>query len=101
VLQQLGRQTVYLVGADGKVAAREVKATGWSGGSWLIEEGLAAGDRVVVDGVQKVRPGAAVRAVALVDSAAGPGDAPDSRAAPATTPAAATAAAPGAAGAER
>jgi membrane fusion protein (multidrug efflux system) len=105
VLQQLGRQTVYVVGADGKVAAREVKATGWSGGSWLIEEGLAAGDRVVVDGVQKVRPGAAVRAVALVDSAAGPGDAPERQAAPTAAPAAATAAAPapapGAAGAAR
>ena len=68
VLQQLGRQTVYVVGADGKVAAREVKATGWAGQSWLIEEGLAAGDRVVVDGVQKAQPGALVRATAYVDS---------------------------------
>jgi membrane fusion protein (multidrug efflux system) len=68
VLQQLGRQTVYVVGADGKVVAREVKATGWSGQSWLIESGLAAGDRVVVDGVQKAQPGTLVRATPYVDS---------------------------------
>jgi membrane fusion protein (multidrug efflux system) len=68
VLQQLGRQTVYVVGTDGKVAAREVKATGWSGQSWLIEDGLAAGDRVVVDGVQKAQPGALVRATPYVDT---------------------------------
>ena len=61
VVQQLGRQTVYVVGADSKVAAREVKATGWSGGNWLIERGLTTGDRVVVDGVQKIGPGAPVQ----------------------------------------
>lgn len=60
VLQQMGRQTVYVVGAANKIVARDVKAAGWTGSSWLIEEGLAAGDRVVVDGVQKIGPGAVV-----------------------------------------
>jgi membrane fusion protein (multidrug efflux system) len=65
VVQQLGRQTVYVVGADNRVAVRDVKATGWSGTDWLIDEGLKPGERVVVDGVQKLGPGAAVRPVPL------------------------------------
>ncbi|AHG89464.1 efflux transporter, RND family, MFP subunit [Gemmatirosa kalamazoonensis] len=69
VLQQLGRQSVYVVGADDKVAARDVKAASWAGQGWIIEDGLKAGERVVVDGVQKVQPGAAVRPTPLADSA--------------------------------
>jgi membrane fusion protein (multidrug efflux system) len=69
VLEQMGRQIVYVVGADNKVAVKEVKATGWSGRDWMIESGLAAGDRVVVDGVQKIGPGAPVHATPMVDSA--------------------------------
>ncbi len=61
VLQQMGRQIVYVVGADNKAAAREVRATAWTGSDWLISSGLSAGDRVVVDGVQKIGPGAPVR----------------------------------------
>ncbi|MBC7842833.1 MAG: efflux RND transporter periplasmic adaptor subunit, partial [Gemmatimonadaceae bacterium] len=62
VMQQMGRQTVYIVDATSRVVARDVKATGWSGDNWLIETGLAAGERVVVDGVQKIAPGAPVHA---------------------------------------
>jgi membrane fusion protein, multidrug efflux system len=65
----MGRQSVYVVGPDNKVAAREVKATTWTGNDWLIESGLAAGDRVVVDGVQKIGPGAPVHPTPYVDSA--------------------------------
>jgi membrane fusion protein (multidrug efflux system) len=68
VLQQMGRQTVYVVGPDNKVAAHEVKATMWTGDDWLIESGISAGDRVVVDGVQKIGPGAPVHAIPYVDS---------------------------------
>jgi membrane fusion protein, multidrug efflux system len=70
VLQQMGREVVYLVGKGDTVAAQPVSATDWSGGQSLIERGLAAGDRVVVDGVQKASPGRIVRPVALSDSAA-------------------------------
>jgi membrane fusion protein, multidrug efflux system len=48
-------------------------ASSWDGGSWRIEQGLEAGDRVVVDGVQKVAPGQPARPVAYrpaADSAA-------------------------------
>jgi len=72
VLQQMGRQVVYVVGPDNKVASREVKATTWTGNDWLISSGLSAGDRVVVDGVQKIGPGAPVRPTPLVDSTAAP-----------------------------
>jgi membrane fusion protein (multidrug efflux system) len=68
VLQQMGRQMVYVVGPDNKVATREVKATTWTGNDWLISSGLAAGDKVVVDGVQKIGPGAPVHPTPLVDS---------------------------------
>lgn len=68
VLQQMGRQMVYVVGPDNKVASREVTATAWSGNDWLISAGLATGDRVVVDGVQKIGPGAPVHATPWVDS---------------------------------
>ena len=68
VVQQMGRQTVYVVDAANKVAARTVTATGWSGGSWLIEKGLAAGERVLVDGVQKAGPGVVVRPIPLASN---------------------------------
>jgi membrane fusion protein (multidrug efflux system) len=69
VLQQMGRQTVYVVDAANKVVARDVKAAGWTGSSWLIEQGLAAGERVVVDGVQKIGPGAVVKPTTLTGQA--------------------------------
>jgi membrane fusion protein, multidrug efflux system len=64
VQQGLGGAFVYVVGDSGTVAARNVVATSWDGGSWLIEQGLGAGDRVVVEGVQKVTPGQPAKAVA-------------------------------------
>ena len=69
VLQQLGRQMVFVVGPGDTVQARDVQATTWSGDQWLIERGLAAGDRVVVDGIQKIGPGRPVHPVPLADSA--------------------------------
>lgn len=72
VLQQMGRSMVYVVGADNKVSAREVTATAWTGGEWLISTGLAAGDRVIVDGIQKTGPGAPVHPTPLVDSSTVP-----------------------------
>ncbi|MBC7974815.1 MAG: efflux RND transporter periplasmic adaptor subunit [Myxococcales bacterium] len=65
VLQQMGRQVVYVVNAENKVESRDVSAKGWSGTRWLIEKGLASGERVVVDGVQKIGPGALVKPTAV------------------------------------
>ncbi len=70
VQQGLGGAFVYVLDGSDKVAARDVIATAWDGGSWLIAQGLAAGDRVVVDGFQQVAPGSPVRAVAYQPAAA-------------------------------
>jgi membrane fusion protein (multidrug efflux system) len=69
VMQQLGRQSVYVVGKGDSVAVRSVVGAGWVGDQWVIDSGLVAGDRVVVDGILKIRPGAVVKPVALPDSA--------------------------------
>lgn len=63
VVPSLGQQTVYVVGGGDTIAARTVRATAWMGQRWLIDSGLVAGDRIVVDGVQKVRPGGVVHPV--------------------------------------
>lgn len=49
---------VYVVGADGKVARKNVTAESPRDGKWVITSGLAANDQVIVSGVQKVQPGA-------------------------------------------
>jgi membrane fusion protein (multidrug efflux system) len=64
VQEGLSGRFVYVVGAGEIAEARTVNAGAWQGGEWLIEDGLKAGDRVVVDGLQQVRPGQPVTAVA-------------------------------------
>lgn len=68
----LGRQFVYVVGTGDTVQARDVQPGQWAGNRWIISSGLKPGDRVVVDGVQKIGPGRPVRPVALGDSAKTP-----------------------------
>lgn len=68
VQQGLGRQFVYVVGAGDTVTARDVNPGQWSGNLWIIDSGLAPGDRVIVDGIQKIAPGRVVRPVPAVDS---------------------------------
>lgn len=63
--------TVLVVGSDGKVVVRTVKTDGVQGNAWLISEGLQAGDRVVVEGFQKVKPGVVVKTVQWSGAAAG------------------------------
>jgi membrane fusion protein (multidrug efflux system) len=65
----LGRQFVYVVGAGDTVQMRAVTPGAWSGDRWIITSGLAPGDRVIVDGLQKVGPGRPVHPVPLADSA--------------------------------
>ncbi len=57
-------QAVLVVGGDGKVQALPVKTAGLSGADWIVAEGLKGGERVIVNGVQKARPGMPVKAVA-------------------------------------
>ena len=53
--------SVWLVGLDGKVAVQPVKADTQQDGKWLVSEGLKAGDRIIVEGLQKIKPGAIVK----------------------------------------
>ena len=61
-------QMVLIVGEDGKVAAQPVKTGGLSGSDWIIAEGLKGGEQVIVNGVQKVRPGMPVKVMPLARS---------------------------------
>jgi membrane fusion protein (multidrug efflux system) len=56
-----GNATVMLVNAESKVEPRVVKTAQSLGDQWVVTEGLAAGDRVIVEGLQRVRPGAPVQ----------------------------------------
>ena len=64
VQQGLNGPFVYVLADSNKVSARPVTATAWQGTQWIIEDGLRPGDKVIVDGVQKIRPDAPVRPVA-------------------------------------
>ncbi len=70
VLQGLGGAFVYVATEGDTARARTVKATTWEGGGWVIDSGLTAGERVVVDGTQRVIPGQPVTIVTGSDSAA-------------------------------
>lgn len=61
VQQALGRQFVYVVAND-TAKTRDVVTGTWVGRDWVIEQGLEPGDKVIVDNLQKVRPGSPVAA---------------------------------------
>ena len=56
-------QFVLVVGPDNKVISQPVKTGGLSGTNWIIVEGLKGGEKVIVDGIQKARPGSVVNPV--------------------------------------
>ena len=68
-----GNPTAMVVGADSKVEQRTLKTSRVMGDKWLISEGLKAGDKLIIDGLQKIRPGMPVKPVpATVADAAVP-----------------------------
>jgi membrane fusion protein (multidrug efflux system) len=58
-----GNPLALIVDASGKVQQRAITVDRAIGDKWLVSSGLAPGDRVIVEGSQKVRPGASVKAV--------------------------------------
>lgn len=71
--------TVSVVGADGKIASRQVKVGGQQNGQWVILDGLKAGEQVMVDGFQKLQmmpPGTPVKAVPWQAPGSAPAAAP-------------------------
>lgn len=69
-----GHATAMVVNAEGKVEARVVQASRTVGDQWLVDSGLQAGERVIVEGLQKVQPGADARAVEAGDAPAADGN---------------------------
>jgi membrane fusion protein (multidrug efflux system) len=57
---QMGQPTALVVTPDNKVELRVIKTDRAVGDKWLVADGLVAGDRVIVDGVQRALPGATV-----------------------------------------
>jgi membrane fusion protein, multidrug efflux system len=67
-----GEPTALVVDQTGTVQLRLLTLNRAIGNQWLVSSGISAGDRVVVEGMLNVRPGATVRAVALTASNAQP-----------------------------
>jgi len=64
-----GDATVYILGEDNKAALKIIKTDQAMGDQWIVTDGLKAGERVIVDGLQSIHPGTLVNPVAA-DTAA-------------------------------
>lgn len=90
--------SVLVVDNENKVVARTVRADNSQGDEWIVSEGLKAGEKVIVEGVQKTKPGATVKPVvwkgpeAKMGAAAGAAHAAPAAAGPAAASASASAA---------
>jgi len=71
VLRDNGGAYVYTVGSDGKVAQQRVETHGMTRSKWIVTGKLADGAQVIVNGLQKVRPGAMAKAVLAADTKSG------------------------------
>ena len=69
-----GNPVALIVNAAGKVEQRQLSIDRAIGSQWLVSSGLAPGDRVIAEGMQKVRPGAEVKAVPFDDGQKQPGN---------------------------
>lgn len=67
-----GNAVVMVVGAEEKMEPRVIKVDRTVGDSWFVSDGLKAGDRVILEGLQKARPGMPVKAVPFGSSPAAP-----------------------------
>jgi membrane fusion protein (multidrug efflux system) len=78
-----GQATALVVGADNKVEPRSVEVSRAIDDQWLVQNGLAAGDRLIVEGLQKVQPGMVVQATEVGSAPPAPPAAPAAGASPA------------------
>ena len=72
VTELQGNYQVAVVGSGNKVSIRPVKVGERSGSKWIIQDGLNPGERVVAEGIQKVRPDAVVNPKPFVEPSARP-----------------------------
>jgi membrane fusion protein (multidrug efflux system) len=82
-----GAAVAMVVGAEEKVEPRPIKVVRTVGDSWLVAEGLKPGDRVIVEGIQRARPGTPVKAVPFGAAPAAAGQQPAKPQQPAASPA--------------
>ena len=68
---------VFVVGQDGKVVQKRLKANAQRGADWIVTDGLVDGDQIVVSGVQKVKPDAPAQAVPWQPNGTAAGAAPN------------------------
>lgn len=64
-----GQPIAWVVNKDNKVEQRTLELDRAIGDKWLVTSGLSAGDRLIVEGLQKVRPGSSVRSIPFADPA--------------------------------
>jgi membrane fusion protein (multidrug efflux system) len=84
VRNQRGTPTAYVVNAQGKIEVRDLTTDRAIGSNWLVTSGLKPGDKVVVEGLQSIRPG---MDVTVADANANANAKPATAAAGAATPA--------------
>ena len=77
VLESPKGKFAYIVNAESRAEPRPLDVGDWTGNGWIINSGLQPGDRVIVDGVLKIGPGAPVK---VADDAAAPAAPPGKKA---------------------
>jgi len=65
-----GNATALVLGTDGKVALHALELGDAVGDKWIVKSGLNVGDQLIVDGLQKIKPGATAQAVSIDASSA-------------------------------
>lgn len=65
-----GNATAMVIGADSKAELRQVVTDRTVGDRWLVSKGLAAGDRLIIEGLGHISPGQTVKAIAVAQPAA-------------------------------
>ncbi len=71
VMKTPAGHAVFVVTEDNKAERRDLVVGEWINDGWIIEKGLAAGDKVIVDGIQKAQPGGPVKPTPFVIQAKG------------------------------
>ncbi|MFZ5761048.1 MAG: efflux RND transporter periplasmic adaptor subunit [Thermodesulfobacteriota bacterium] len=74
-----GQAMVMVVGAEDKVEPRVIEVVRAVGDNWLVSKGLTAGDRVILEGIQRARPGTQVKVVPFAGKPAAAGQPPPAR----------------------
>lgn len=68
VIQQLGSYFVIVIGADNKAIQRSITPGARVGPLWVINSGLAGGDKIVVEGIQKAKPGTLLKPMMITEA---------------------------------